>query len=215
MTSWDPPTGPIMVPRPSRLPWVIALVAVAALLVVGGLWARSVASDRSAEADGLNHAAARLDDQAKQITGDAGNDALSDQERTRAVIDYLTPVIATTFSYDYRDLGKTETAVEKYLTADARCEWNLLFGEVKKYAPEQKIILETTVRELAISHLDKDTAEALVYIDQQSTRVDVNKTVSVGGQFAIVAHRDGDDWKISELDLFSQPLFNGKPAPSC
>lgn len=218
MTSWEPPTSPIPVQRPgggSRVAWVIAVLAIAALLVVSALWVRSGASARAADAEGLNRAAVQLDDQAKQLAEDVDNDALSDPDGTREVVQYLNTAIAETFSYDYRDLGKTESAADKYLTADARCAYDALFGEVRRYAPEQKIILETTVRELALSHLDKDTAEALVYIDQQSTRADVNKTVAVGGQFAITAHRDGEDWKITGFDMFGQPLFNGKPAPTC
>jgi Mce-associated membrane protein len=184
---------------------------------VAGLWAQSVASDRSAEADGLNRTAARVNTEAEQLAGgsDPGNDALSDPERTREVSQYLNTAIAQTFSYDYRDLAKTRTAVGKYLTGDARCEYDELFGEVERYAPEQRIVLETTVRALALSHLGRDDAQALVYIDQRSTRTDVNKTVSVGGQFAVQAHREGNHWKITEFDMFGQPLFNGKPAPTC
>jgi Mce-associated membrane protein len=91
----------------------------------------------------------------------------------------------------------------------------MLFGEVKKLAPTQKIVLDTTVRELAVTRIDGDRAEALVYIDQLSTRADLNKTVAVGGQFGVRAQRVGDHWKIVEFDMFGQPLVDGKPAPTC
>jgi Mce-associated membrane protein len=143
------------------------------------------------------------------------NTALTDTATTSQVKGQLTNAIKETFSYNYTDLASTEKAVKENLTGKALCEYDLLFGEVKKYAPEQKIVLDTTVRELAVVRIDGDRAEALVYIDQLSTRVDVNKTVAVGGQFAVQAHRDGDHWKITEFDMFGQPLFNGKPAPTC
>ena len=143
------------------------------------------------------------------------NTALTDTATTSQIKGQLTTAIKQTFSYNYTDLDSTEKAVKENLTGKALCEYNLLFGEVKQYAPEQKIVLDTTVRELAVVRVDGDRAEALVYIDQLSTRVDVNKTVAVGGQFAVQAHREGDHWKITEFDMFGQPLFNGKPAPTC
>jgi Mce-associated membrane protein len=143
------------------------------------------------------------------------NTALTDSATTSQVTSQLTNAIKQTFSYNYTDLGSTEKAVKDNLAGKALCEYNLLFGEVKKLAPQQKIILDTTVRQLAVVRIDGDRAEALVYIDQLSTRVDVNKTVAVGGQFAVQAHREGGHWKITEFDMFGQPLFNGKPAPTC
>jgi Mce-associated membrane protein len=152
---------------------------------------------------------------ANDLTSGDTNTALTDTATTSQLKGQLTTAIKETFSYNYTDLGSTEKAVKENLTGKALCEYNLLFGEVKKYAPEQKIVLDTTVRELAVVRIDGDRAEALVYIDQLSTRVDVNKTVAVGGQFAVQAHREGDHWKITEFDMFGQPLFNGKPAPTC
>jgi Mce-associated membrane protein len=148
-------------------------------------------------------------------SGDNANTALTDSAATSQVKGQLTTAIKQTFSYNYTDLDSTEKAVKENLVGKALCEYNLLFGEVKEYAPQQKIVLDTTVRELALVRIDGDRAEALVYIDQLSTRVDVNKTVAVGGQFAVQAAKQGDHWKITSFDMFGQPLFNGKPAPKC
>ena len=152
---------------------------------------------------------------ADALTSGDSNTALTDSAGTSQVIGQLSNAIKQTFSYNYTDLDATAKAVKENLTGKALCEYNLLFGEVKQYAPEQKIVLATTVREIALVRLEGDRAEALVYIDQSSTRVDVNKTVAVGGQFAVMAQRQGDHWKITEFDMFGQPLFNGKPAPKC
>jgi Mce-associated membrane protein len=153
--------------------------------------------------------------EANDLTSGDTNTALTDPAATSQVKGQLTNAIKQTFSYNYTDLDRTEKAVRENLTGKALCEYDLLFGEVKKFAPQQKIVLDTTVRELAVVRIDGDRAEALVYIDQLSTRVDVNKTVAVGGQFAVQAHKDGDHWKITEFDMFGQPLVNGKPAPKC
>lgn len=153
--------------------------------------------------------------QADDLASGDTNTALTDSAATSQVKGQLTTAIKQTFSYNYTDLDSTEKAVKENLVGKALCEYNLLFGQVKEYAPKQKIVLDTTVRELALVRIDGDRAEALVYIDQLSTRVDVNKTVAVGGQFAVQAAKQGDHWKITEFDMFGQPLFNGQPAPKC
>jgi Mce-associated membrane protein len=225
MSTWEPPTGPIQVQpvhpvQPvqragGRLPWVVALLTVAVLLAVLALWARSAAGDRSAEADRLNQTAARVNATAKQLGSGAGNDALSDSEGTRQAVTDLTTAIEATFSYDYTDLAVTESAVEKYLTDGARCVYEAMFSEVRQLAPQQKIVLRSTVRNLALTRLDGDRAEALVFVDQISTRTGTNQTAGAGGQFALAAKRDGEVWKITKLDFFNQPLGNGEPTPSC
>jgi Mce-associated membrane protein len=152
---------------------------------------------------------------ANDLTSGDSNTALTDSATTSQIKGQLTTAIKQTFSYNYTDLDSTEKSVKANLTGKALCEYDLLFKDVKQYAPQQKIVLDTTVRELAVTRIDGDRAEALVYIDQLSTRVDVNKTVAVGGQFGVRAQRVGDHWKITEFDMFGQPLFNGKPAPTC
>jgi Mce-associated membrane protein len=216
MSTWEPPTGPIQLPARPRggAGWVVACVAVAALLVVVAFWLRSGTATRAAAADGMNRDAARLG-QAQQAGVNTGNDALSDPKRTREATDYVTTAIEATFSYDYANLAATEQAVDEHLEGEARCAYDALFGEVKQYATEQHIVLGTTVREVALVTLTDTEAQALVYIDQLSTRTDVNKTVAVGGQFAVRIERAGGRWKITGFDMFDQPLFNGEPAPRC
>jgi hypothetical protein len=220
MSTWEPPTGPVQLPAQPRgrgqTGWVVASVAVAALLVVAAFWLRSGTAGREADANDLNQAVAGLDAKARQLDGvDTGNDALSDTERTREVTSYLTTAVEATFSYDYANLAATEQAVDEHLAGDARCVYDELFGEVRRIAPEQHIVLRTTVHEVALTNLTRTGAAALVYIDQTSTRADVQKTVAVGGQLEVRVTYDGSRWKITGFDMLGQPLTDGKPAPSC
>jgi Mce-associated membrane protein len=219
MSTWDPPTGPILVQRGGggRIAWAVALATVAVLLAAFALWARSTATDREAEANRLTEAATRTDNEAQQLVDrtDPDNEALSDATRTREVTTYVTSAVEATFSYDYTNLAATEQAVEEHLTGNARCTYDAVFADVKRLAPEQKIVLDTTVRDLALISLTGDDAKALVYVDQFSTRGDVNKTAAVSGQFAVQAHREDDTWQITEFDFFGQPLVTGETSPSC
>ncbi|MGH3876588.1 MAG: hypothetical protein ACRDSK_06060 [Actinophytocola sp.] len=143
------------------------------------------------------------------------NTALTDSGTSSEVVGQLKSAIEETFSYNYTDLQATQKAVDETLTGKARCEYDQLFGQVKTLAPKQKIVMVTAVRDIALIRLDGDRAEALVFIDQSSTRVDVNNSVAGEAQFAVLAHREGDAWKITEFNMFDQPLVNGQPAPKC
>jgi Mce-associated membrane protein len=174
----------------------VAVVLTVLAIVLAGLavWFRGEASDL----DSADH-----------------NTALTDSGTTSEVVGQLKSAIEQTFSYNYTDLDSTQKAVDDTLTDKARCEYDQLFGQVKQLAPKQKIVMVTAVRDISLIRLDGDRAEALVFIDQNSTRVDVNNSVQGEAQFAVHAQRQGDHWKITAFDMFDQPLLNGKPAPKC
>lgn len=143
------------------------------------------------------------------------NTALTDAATTSEVLGQLTTAIETTLSYNYTDLESTKKAVEDSLADTARCEYDQLFAQLKKLAPEQKIILATTVRDIGLVRLDGDRAEALVFIDLVSTRVDTNKSVPGDAVFGVHARREDDTWKITEFDMFDQQLPTGEQVPQC
>ncbi|HEY0451353.1 hypothetical protein [Actinophytocola sp.] len=178
----------------TQLSVAVVLAVVAVVLVGLAIWFRGEASDLR--------------------SGDA-NTALTDSATSSQVLGQLKSAIEETFSYNYTDLGATQKAVDATLTGKARCEYDQLFGQVKELAPKQKIIMATAVRDIALVRLDGDRAEALVFIDQSSTRVDVNNSVAGEAQFGVLAKRSGDHWKLTEFNMFDQHLVNGQPAPTC
>ncbi|GAB3446453.1 hypothetical protein GCM10027436_37180 [Actinophytocola sediminis] len=143
------------------------------------------------------------------------NSALTDTATTSEVLGQLTTAVETTLSYNYTDLESTRKAVESVLADTARCEYDQLFGQLVEQAPKQKLIFATTVRDIALVRLDGDRAEALVFIDLISTRVDTNKSVPGDAVFGVRTRRDGDTWKITEFDMFDQTLVTGEPVPKC
>ncbi|MGH3759028.1 hypothetical protein [Actinophytocola sp.] len=178
----------------TRLSVAVVLIVVAVVLAGLAVWFRG-------EADGLKSA--------------DSNTALTDSAATSEAIGQLKSAIEQTFSYNYTDLESTDRAVDSTLSGTARCQYDQLFSKVKQQAPKQKIVMVTAVRDIALVRLDGDRAEALVFIDQSSTRVDVNNSVAGEAQFAVRAHREGDTWKITGFDMFDQLLVNGEPPPKC
>ncbi|OLF10992.1 hypothetical protein BLA60_13300 [Actinophytocola xinjiangensis] len=182
--------------RGVRHPYPVAavLAVVAVLLGAGAFWFRGEAS---------------------ALESRDTNTALTDSSTTSEVLGQLTTAVETTLSYNYTDLESTKKAVDASLTESARCEYDMLFKQLMQLAPEQKLILATTVRDIGLVRLDGDRAEALVFIDLVSTRVDTNKTVPGEAVFGVRARRDGDSWKIIEFNMFDQELVTGEPVPQC
>jgi Mce-associated membrane protein len=182
--------------RDTTLTWAIALAVVALLIAGLAVWFRGEANSRTEGAD-------------------TNNRALTDPATQSEVVRQVRAAIEKTLSYNYTDLDSTAKAVRDNVTGKALCEYDQLFGEVKKLAPEQKIVLSTQVREIGVTRLEGDQAVLLVFVDQRTTRADQNQTTASGAQFAVKAQHQGSQWKITEFDMLGQPLPNGKPAPQC
>lgn len=133
----------------------------------------------------------------------SGNTALVDAATTAQVAGQVTSAVNSVFSYDYTNLAKTERAVPKVLTATALCQYNELFKEVKQQAPNQKLVLTTTVQDKGVELLQGDRARVLLALDQHDTRAETNQTTDSQAVIAVNAVRQGGTWKISSIDTFS------------
>ncbi|HET9142278.1 hypothetical protein [Actinophytocola sp.] len=188
--------GPAQRRRVNPLALAIGLIVLALLLGGLAVWFRGEA-DRRVEA------------------ADTNNAALTDPGAAVEVTEKLRTAIERTFSFNYTDLDSTEKAVRENLAGKAACEYDQLFGEVRKLAPEQKIVVSAQVRDIGLIRLEGDKAQALVFLDQRSTRGDNNQAAVSGAQFTVNAERQDGQWKITGFDLLGQPLAGGKPAPQC
>lgn len=184
-----PPANPTLV---RAIGLGVAILVLAALAI----WFRGEANRRS---DGA----------------DANNQALIDTARSSEVVGQVRDAIEKGLTYNYTDLDSTAKTVDANFIGQARCEHDQLFAEVKKLAPEQKLILTTRVVQIGVTRLDGDRAELLVMVDQTSTRADQNQTAASGAQFVTRAERQGGKWKITQLDMLGQTRPDGKPLPQC
>jgi Mce-associated membrane protein len=178
------------------LVWTVSLIVAAVILAGLAVWFRGEANSRSEGAD-------------------TNNQALTDTARASEAVGQLRAAIEKSLTYNYTDLDSTARAVKDNLSGKALCEYDKLFGQVQKLAPEQKLVLTTRVREIGLTRLEGDQAQLLVFVDQTTTRADQNQTTASGAQFAINAERQDGKWKITAFDMLGQPLPNGQPAPQC
>jgi Mce-associated membrane protein len=162
------------------LPVVLAVVAV----LVGGL-------------------AAWFGVQWNSTRGDNTNTALTDSATTSEVSGQVTSAVNTIFSYDYTNLAKTRTAVQRLLTGNALCQYNLLYKDLQQQAPSQKLVLTTTVQDKGVELLQGGTARVLLLVQQHDTRATTNQTSDSQSMIAVNAIKQGGTWKINSIDTFS------------
>jgi hypothetical protein len=208
----DQPAGP----PPRRSAAVPALLAIIIVLLAGlAILAAISSSSASDEADRINAEAAGQRVRARDVSAVGGNRAVIDPALNSEVTGWLRPVLERAFSYDYHDLDRNEKAVADNLAGKARCQYDVLYGQVRKLAPDQQLTLTTRVVQVGVSALDRDRATVLVFIDQKTTRADQNQTTASGAQLGVEVQRLGGTWKVTNLDLLGQPLPNGQAEPKC
>lgn len=130
--------------------------------------------------------------------GPASNDALVDSGVTAEVNGQIKTAVEKVFSYDHANTGKTEKAAKELLVGSAVDEYNRLFATVKKQAPQQKLVVTTTVKKSAVSYLQGDRARLLLFVDQNAAR-DGKPGNIVPAQITVGAEKKGDQWRINEI----------------
>nr|WP_244199518.1 hypothetical protein [Amycolatopsis thailandensis] len=144
--------------------------------------------------------------QADDVSGSTDNTALLDVAKTAQVKDQVSKATEALFSYDYKNISKTETAAGDLLVNDeVRAKYNLLMGEVKRLAPQQKMVVTCKVTRSAVIRLEGDRADVMVFVDQSSTRADTNKTTAGSAQLHLNAELQGDKWKITAMNTYAAP----------
>ncbi|OXM53875.1 hypothetical protein CFP75_05790 [Amycolatopsis alba DSM 44262] len=144
--------------------------------------------------------------QADDVSSSTDNTALLDVAKTAQVKDQVAKATEALFSYDYKNISKTETAAGDLLVNDeVRAKYNLLMGEVKRLAPQQKMVVTCKVTRSAVIRLEGDRADVMVFVDQSSTRADTNKTTAGSAQLHLNAELQGDKWKITAMNTYAAP----------
>ncbi|MEU6641026.1 hypothetical protein ABZ863_00565 [Saccharomonospora sp. NPDC046836] len=169
---------------------------VAALLVTGVLFAAL---------------AVVLQLQHSEVSARTQNTALLDVAGTAQVKQEMSTAAESLFSIDYNDIGKTERAANDLLVNDeVRQKYNVLMGEVKRLAPEQRIVVTVKATRSAVVLLNGDRAKVMVYIDQTATRAADNQTSAGGAALWFVTEKRDGRWKVTDMDTYSPGQAPGR-----
>lgn len=174
------PADPSSAPRERKWTSVLAVtlvlaVTAAAVAVVG--WAK--ASDTAANA----------------------NRAVVDTATTSAITGQLSDAVETVFSFEPKDMAKTEQSAQKLLTGDAIGQYNTLYGQVKQMAPAQGLTMTTTVKSIAVLSLIGDRADVLLFADQKATRNGSDQPSVGGAQLRLLAQQVDGTWRIAGITV--------------
>lgn len=131
----------------------------------------------------------------------ARNEALVDTASTGAASKQVGDAVRTAFSYDHADPAATRTGAQDVLTGNAVQQYNELFEQVERVAPEQRLTFSTTVRAIGVQRLTGDRARLLVFVDQQGIRADTADRRSGSAQLGVSARHIDGQWKVSEIDV--------------
>jgi Mce-associated membrane protein len=133
----------------------------------------------------------------------ARNLALADPAETSQVTSQVTSAIDALFSYNYASPGTTTKAASRLLTGAAVRQYAALFAEVKKKAPQDKLIVTTTVSNIGVELLTPGTARVLVFATESDGSAGATTPSTAGAMLAVNAVLDGGTWRIAGIDTFS------------
>ncbi|MBP2473040.1 Mce-associated membrane protein [Crossiella equi] len=177
------PTGRHLDPEPvapepaSRFPLRAALLTILLLALAATTWATIATATRGAPA----------------------NQALVDTAATDTVTRQVGDALRDVFTYDHTNTARTEDLATRVLTGRAVEQYRQLFAEVRATAPQQKLVLSTTVRAVGVKELTGDRATLLVLLDQQVLRGSDSSQRSGAAQVEVDARLSEGAWRIAEL----------------
>lgn len=132
-------------------------------------------------------------------TGAPSNDAVVDQSRTTEVVGQVSTALNEVLSYSYTDPSQNSAAAKRWLTGDAVGQYRVLFTQLQKRAPGQKLTFVAKVVTAGVSSLEGNSAQLLVFLDQKSTRASDGESSVAAAQVLISAQQQGATWRITEL----------------
>ncbi|MFD0904827.1 hypothetical protein [Actinomadura sediminis] len=107
--------------------------------------------------------------------------------------------LATVFSYEAGDVAATERAAAEVLRGPALRQYRMLFDQVERQAPGQRVTLVTRVVRAGVVSLSEGDARLLVFLDQTATRAGKPVGTPAAAQLVVTARRAEGRWTIHEL----------------
>ncbi|MCE0762561.1 hypothetical protein LWC35_06500 [Pseudonocardia kujensis] len=132
----------------------------------------------------------------------ARNTALVDVAATTQVSQQLGDAVKTVYSYDYTRLDQNEAAARQVITPEFGQQFDQLFGEVRKLAPQQQAVVTATISQAAVESITGDRAVLMVFLDQQATRAandQAGQQVAAAGRLTVTGQRVDGTWKIADV----------------
>jgi Mce-associated membrane protein len=131
---------------------------------------------------------------------DTQNTALTNASATSVVSGQIASEVGTLFSYNYISPQPTVAAASHDLTGAAVSQYAALFGRVRQLAPQDQLIVTTSVTNVGVEMLNGSTARVLVFARESDRRANQAAGTPVTAMLAVNATLAGGQWKISGID---------------
>jgi Mce-associated membrane protein len=125
--------------------------------------------------------------------------ALVDAEATSVVVGDVSNGLSKIFSYAPDSTATTEQAAAEVLGGRAAGQYRTLFAQVKQRAAVEGLTVTTHVVRAGVTRLTGDTAQLLVFLDQDIVRKDQPNGTAVAAQLSVAAHLDAGHWRIVDI----------------
>lgn len=132
----------------------------------------------------------------------AQNTALVDIATTAQVSRQVDDALKTIYSFDYARLDQNEAAARAVITPGFAAQFNELFTQVRRLAPQQQAVVRATVNVSAVKSINGDTAVLLVFLDQQATRAQSGsgpQQLAAAGRLTVTAQQVNGIWKVADV----------------
>lgn len=127
------------------------------------------------------------------------NLAFVDSQGTREVVEAARSALPTALSYSYDKLdGVTRVAAEVGTRqfADLQADY---IAQIRATVTRQRLGVRTEVVEVGVQDLGPDSGRLLVFLEQVSTRGDVNRTSTQGIAAAVELRKVDGQWRLDRV----------------
>lgn len=128
-----------------------------------------------------------------------GNTAVTDTAATNEVATQVGDGVKAIFSYDYANLARTERAAASVLVDAAVGQYQSGYPQARQQALDQKLVRTTSISSVGVQDLRGDTAQLLLFLDQQTLVTTNNQQSSASAALSITAKRVDGTWKIASM----------------
>ena len=128
--------------------------------------------------------------------------ALVDVGGTAEAASQLSDAVEAIFSYDFARLDENEATARGEITPAFEAEFDRIFAEVRRHAPEQQAVVSATVTQSAVKELTADHAVLVVFVDQVATRAAAapeSQQLAAAGRLTVTGERIDGHWKIAAV----------------
>ncbi len=119
-----------------------------------------------------------------------------------ALIAITAGLTARALSYDYRTLNRDMARAEAGMSPRFGKQYRTTMSKIRAQTQSARVRLKATVAGTSLISADEHAAQALVFVDQVTTRAGSRRQRLDQNRVVVTLIRGGGHWRISKMDAF-------------